>query len=323
MEHDELDENVLESEASMNFQFTDGSFELGYNGTPWSWRQSDDDVYYHRAAPVRRAVGSFRAEAIRAAHEIRASREGRIFIPYSGGADSEGICEAFRRAKIEFTPVIVVYANDLNKHDVDYAFAYCRRLRLEPIVEHVDLVDFYQSGKAVELAGMCQAWELAYMPVLSVMLGYRREGFYIGPGEPSINRVLQADGSETWIYGESERHYCYNKFMMAADINGVPSFYQWSTELVHSVLCDPLVESLANGLYASRIWGSSILKHNLYQKHFGMPPRIKFTGFEAMGGLLSMHNHAWRASEAARLCQNQSSDLDYWEAISARQNGDD
>lgn len=296
----------------MRLQFTDGSFELGYNGQPWTLRRADSDVFYHLAKPVRRPVQTFRAEAIHAAREIRASRDGAILIPYSGGADSEGICEAFRRAKIAFTPLIVVYENEVNRHDVEYAFAYCRRHGLDPLVERLDLERFYRSGKARELGIMCQAWELAYMPVLSVMFKHRGDGFFIGPGEASIHRVRLPDGGNAWHYTESERHYCYNKFMAAADINGVPSFYQWSTELVHSVLGDPLVESLANGLYAPRIWGSSILKHSLYRKHLGMPPRIKFTGFEAMGGMLSLHNHAWRASPEAALCQNQSSDIEYW-----------
>lgn len=296
----------------MNFQFTDGSFELGYNGVPWTLRATDQDQFYHRALPVRRPVQAFRNEAICAAREIRASREGRIYIPYSGGADSEGICEAFRRSGITFTPLIVVYENDLNKHDVDYAFEYCKRFHLTPVVRRVDLADFFQSGRARELGQMCQAWELAYMPVLNATLDCIGDGFCIGPGEPSINRVHNDDGSSSWIYAESERHYCYNKFMLAAGMNGVPSFYQWSTELVHSILGDPLVEGLANGLYADRIWGSSLLKHNLYRKHFNMRPRSKFTGFEAALGLLNQHNHAWRDSEAARLCQNQSSEIEYW-----------
>lgn len=299
----------------MQPRFTDGSFELGYDGVPWGCRTDAAQRFYHLAMPVRRPVRPFRAEALNAAEEIRASREGRILIPYSGGADSEGICEAFRRAKIEFTPLIVVYENDVNRHDVDYAFAYCRRHGLEPIVEHLDLERFFASGMALELARMCQAWELAYMPVLSVMLARKADGFFIGPGEASISRATGADGAAVWLYGESERHYCYNKFMAAAGIDGVPSFYQWSTELVHSVLCDPLLESLASGLYAERIWGSSLLKHSLYRKHLGLPPRIKFTGFEAIGGMLSLHNHAWRHSADAALCQNQSSEIEYWTQV--------
>ena len=299
----------------MTFMFTDGSFELGYNGVPWTLRRSVEDVFYHTAKPLRRPVGSFRKEVIRAASEIRASREGQIFIPYSGGADSEGICEAFRRAKIEFTPLIVVYENDLNKHDVEYAFAYCKAVGIDPVVERVDLAAFYASGQALEMARLCQAWELAYMPVLSVMYAYRHRGFFIGPGEASINRIRTDDGSYIWMYSESERHYCYNKFMMAAGINGVPSFYQWSTELVHSVLCDPFVESLANGLYGAAIWGSSILKHSLYRKHLGMRIRKKFTGFEIFLGTLAHHNHAWRNSVEAQLCLNQASNIGYWEQL--------
>jgi hypothetical protein len=303
---------MLEGQTALNNGFTDGSFELGYDGVPWAFRKSVDEKFYHLAKPIRRPVDPFGIEAVRAAIEIRQSREGRVFIPYSGGSDSEGICEAFRRAKIEFTPLIVSYENDLNKHDLDYAFAYCKRFDLDPIVEHVNLNNFYESGEAVELAKLCQAWELAYMPVLSVTLKYKARGFFLGPGEPSTSRILQNDGSSQWYYSESERHYCYNKFMAATGINGIPSFYQWSTELVHSILADPFMESLASGLYADRIWGSSILKHQVYNKHLGLLPRIKYTGFEAVGGFLSLHNHRWRLSDESLLSQNQSSDIEYW-----------
>src|SRR5450830_387493 len=278
-------------------------------------RRMPDEVFYHLAKPLRRPLMAFREEVIRAAGEIRASRDGQIFIPYSGGADSEGICEAFRLAGIEFTPLIVVYEDELNKHDVDYAFAYCKAVGIEPMVERIDLAKFYASGQALEMARLCQAWELAYMPVLSVIFSYRQRGFFIGPGEASIHRVRAEHGRDVWMYSESERHYCYNKFMMAADINGVPSFYQWSTELVHSMLCDPLMESLANGLYDPAIWGSSLLKHSFYQKHLRMKRRKKFTGFELFRGTLAHHNHAWRQSVPALLCQNQTSSIGYWEQL--------
>jgi hypothetical protein len=299
----------------MGFQFTDGSFELGYNGQPWGRRTSAEDVYYHLPHPVRRRIQPFGVEAVRAAREIRESRHGNILIPYSGGADSEGVCEAFRRAKIEFTPLVVVYEHGLNKHDVDYAFAYCRQAGLTPLIEYVDLERFYESGEALELGRMCQAWELAYLPVYSALLRHRRSGFFIGAGEAVIARVRQPDGSDRWIYSESERHYACNRFMAAAEIDGVPAFFQWSTELVHSVLCDPLFEGLANGMYAERIWGSSILKHTLYSKHLGLAPRTKYTGFESFGGLLSLHNQRWRLSDEAALCQNQSSDIEYWSQV--------
>lgn len=308
----------------MALMFTDGSFELGYNGVPWQLRKTPEDVFYHLAKPARRPLQSFREEVIQAAAEIRASRVGTIYIPYSGGADSEGICEAFRLAQIDFIPLIVVYENDLNKHDVEYAFAYCKNVGIKPVIERIDLTTFYASGKALEMARLCQAWELAYMPVLSVMHDYRQRGFFIGPGEASINRVRRADGVDTWMYTESERHYCYNKFMIATGINGVPSFYQWSTEVVHSMLCDPLIESLANGLYASGIWGSSLLKHQFYQKHLGMKIRKKFTGFEIFRAVLAQHNDVWRQSDEAKLCQNQASAIPYWEQLAkARCNDDD
>jgi hypothetical protein len=319
MEYVSYGKKLVEGEIPMSFQFADGSFELGYNGVPWQLRSSQEDVFYHLAHPLRRPIASFRKEVINAASEIRESRPGNIYIPYSGGADSEGICEAFRLAGIAFTPLIVVYEHDLNRHDVEYAFEYCKKHDIEPVIERVDLEAFYATGKALEMARLCQAWELAYMPVLSVMYAYRQRGFFIGPGEASINRVRGVDGSDSWMYTESERHYCYNKFMMAADINGVPSFYQWSTEVVHSILCDPLVESLANGLYGNRIWGSSILKHNLYQKHLRMATRKKFTGFEIFRGALARYNDAWRRSEEAQLCQNQSSAIAYWYQIKRTQ----
>src|SRR5450830_795133 len=115
MEYVSHGKTLVAGEIPMSFQFNDGSFELGYNGVPWQLRTHQEDVFYHLAKPLRRPLESFRKEVINAASEIRESRPGNIYIPYSGGVDSEGICEAFRLAGIAFTPLIVVYENDLNR----------------------------------------------------------------------------------------------------------------------------------------------------------------------------------------------------------------
>lgn len=292
---------------------TDGSFELGYNGVPWTRRTSPEDVYYHKAAPPRRLVGSFGKECVNAAKEIRATHAGTIFIPLSGGLDSEGLAESFYRAGIAFTPIIVEYLNDINCHDVDYATAYCKARGLTPIIEQLDLDSFFLKGHAQEMAILAQGWELAYMPVLSVLQRYKKEGFWIGPGEASISK----DAAGNWIWGESERHYCYNKFMDAVGVKGVASFYQWSTELVHSQLLDPLLVALASGYYNNAIWSSSLLKQQLYRKHLGLTPRTKYTGFEQWLGVLNVYNKKWRASPLSELCQNQPSDILYWSQIHA------
>ncbi len=78
------------------------------------------------------------------------------YLYYSGGVDSEVVLLSFLEAQVQFTPVIFIWENDkreaLNCHDVQYAFKFCVKHNLYPIVRTLNVERFWKSEEIVEMA---------------------------------------------------------------------------------------------------------------------------------------------------------------------------
>jgi len=85
---------------------------------------------------------SFRDECIIAADKIYNSTEKKILIHYSGGIDSEVVCRSFLEAKRSFEVCIWRYNDNLNKHDIDYAFKFCKKYDIKYNVIDIDIIEF-------------------------------------------------------------------------------------------------------------------------------------------------------------------------------------
>jgi hypothetical protein len=65
---------------------------------------------------------------------------GPRYVALSGGADSEFVCRAFHRNKIDFTPIIVY--TKANNIEIENAIKLCEELKIEPIILRVDPDEF-------------------------------------------------------------------------------------------------------------------------------------------------------------------------------------
>ncbi len=88
-------------------------------------------------------------------HMAEYLKEGNYNLFLSGGIDSENIANILLECKIPFTPIIVAYGHEdkvLNDYDIKYAFDFCKKHNITPILIDIPIIDFFNSGKAIHYA---------------------------------------------------------------------------------------------------------------------------------------------------------------------------
>ena len=74
----------------------------------------------------------------------------------SGGLDSEIVANAFVEIGKKFIPLIYYYVDDygnlLNKHDIGYAYAFCKKHGLNPVIKQLNVPKLWQTVEFRQLA---------------------------------------------------------------------------------------------------------------------------------------------------------------------------
>jgi hypothetical protein len=268
----------------------------GYSGVadvPRTNNQQNYEFWFDRP----RDILSLREASIRAAREFgERYKDKEIIILYSGGMDSEWLCESFLLAKVPFRPLIVNYNND-NAHDLQWARRYLERRKIQNAIEwNFDLRSWYGSQEQFEIAERCQMSELAYSGQFRAMLEFQHQDriFLNGYDEP----VISADDSgdeRVWNLVYNERHYAIHKFMAAYGFNTQPGGWVDANVFAAYTMC-PMWQMLVANLVQPQTWNSELVKAKIYGTAFPfMEARTKYTGFETMLDVVVPATKKWRA----------------------------
>jgi len=294
----------------------DGTIHLGYSEHPWAFSESNDDVYSFRADPVRRKLKTFRNEAIDAAIQIGQAFDGLpIYVLYSGGIDSEVVVEAFRLAKVPCVPVCIKFDDGRNMHELQYAFDYLSKHgMMNAKIIDFNIKEWLKSAECLELAGNVQSIELGYTHLFKVALDHLGDGVTItGHEEPLVWAIDNPATSErSWVFHCHERHYSIHKFFLKYGRQGVPSFFQWSTELLNSFMHNDHWLGLFNNQYARTIWTTEQLKYGFFGKEFGLSPRRKYTSFERLVSEILDADKAWNDSLPVKWNRTTNIEIHDW-----------
>lgn len=272
-----------------------GRLYRGYDGVadvPRVNSQQNYEFWFDR--PDR--ILPLREASVRAASEFgRKYGNKEIVILYSGGMDSEWLCESFVNAKVPFTPLIVNYNND-NAHDLEWARRYLQRRGINNAIEwNFDLRSWYGSQEQFEIAERCQMSELAYSGQFRAMLEFQSADriFLNGYDEP----VITADDSgaeRQWNLIYNERHYAIHKFMAAYGFNTQPGGWVDANVFAAYTFC-PMWQMLVANMMHPQVWNSELVKGKIYQTAFPfMETRTKYTGFETMLDVIVPATKRWR-----------------------------
>ena len=223
----------------------------------------------------------WRIEAAKRCHESLGPFPALCF---SGGIDSQAMLHCFAEADLEAHVVIFKYNNDLNKHDVDHAKAYCHTFDIPYREIEFDIVSFLTRDNVSmteQYGGFSPQFNTHYrfIEVLTHM-GYT--GVCFGGNAPEKHGQEYGKNLE-----KNQMHWvkCNDKFQIA--VQG--SFLSFSPELALALaVSTPIIgQELPDN---TTDWEEyKKLRHEKYQqkiigyKRIGfdiMPQPTKYTGFE-------------------------------------------
>lgn len=238
--------------------------------------------------PPTRKVKSYYEETVEAVEYVYANKVGKLQVLYSGGLDSQYVCEVLLKLGIDFEPVIIEMkdsrGNSYNDHDTKWAYEFCHAKNLSPVVYDLDFDKFVKSGKNVEIAESveCCAASIPHtMYVLSQLDGFT----ILGNDPPYLRYDAEKD---QWFLEELQYIHALLRFYKKNNLNGCPFLLSYTPEMMLSFLLDPAIVKLGTGQCPGKR-GSNSTKSHVFNNgsNFNMPvydfvtkTRVKQTGFE-------------------------------------------
>jgi hypothetical protein len=215
---------------------------------------------------------------INVAEEVQASRQGKLYLMYSGGVDSEYILSIFLSLKIDITPVIVRLKPNYNEHDIKYAFDFCKSKNLNPLVIDIDFDEFVKSGQIVDIAN---EYQIAAYQFPSTFYAMSQLDGTVVTGNHGPPHLFLNKSTNTWHVDEIEPYHTVLKYFDKNKIYGCPFFLVYTAEQYLSFLEHPVMQDLVNHKYPGKL-GNNSTKKFVYNdiSDFNLVDRIKFTGYE-------------------------------------------
>lgn len=268
-------------ETPVSVQTTKNNYLQGHgHGNEW----------YVDLSPASRKVKSYYEETVDAMENLYATKTGKFQVLYSGGVDSQYICEVFLRLKMDFDIVIIRLLSDTrevyNQHDILYAYQFCAKNNITPIIHDLNFDDFVKTGKMLELAESvccCSIPIPATLHVAKQLDGYS----IIAGGDPYIKYDKL---NNVWLFEELEYAHSSLRYYSKNNLNGSPFILSYTPEMMLSFLLDPSMVKLGSGLVPGKI-GSNSTKSHVYNNgsnfdidvyDFVSMNRIKYTGYETI-----------------------------------------
>jgi hypothetical protein len=217
---------------------------------------------------------------ISVANEVYSKKQGKLYLMYSGGVDSEYILELFLSLGMDITPVIIRLKPNYNLHDIKYAIHFCESRKLKPIIYDIDFDDFVKSGKIIEVgeAAQCGAYQLPpTFHAVSQLDGTVLMGSH---GPVHITKFDMPNGQ--WVVDEREQLHSVLRHFQNNKIHGCPFFLVHTAEQYYSFLMHPTNKHLAENKYPAGWQSNNFMKWKMFNQlsGFNMLKRPKFTGYE-------------------------------------------
>ena len=247
-----------------------------------------NDTWHVNIDPPTRKVKTYFEETLDAVEYVYANKTGKFQVLYSGGLDSQYVCEVLLHLGMDFEPVIIELKNNagavLNHHDIKYAYEFCELRNITPVKYDLNFENFIDTGKNVEIgeAVHCGSFRMpATMHVASQL-----DGFSLLGNDPPYLRYEK--DKNIWVLEELEIIHSLQRYYKKFNVNGCPFLLSYTPEMMLAFLLDPSIVKLGTNQLPGKT-GSNSTKSNVFNNgsNFNMPSydfvtwsRIKFTGYE-------------------------------------------
>lgn len=228
--------------------------------------------------PPKNKNANFHTESLALAETVYQNKQGKLYLMYSGGVDSEYILNLFVSLGIDIIPVIIKLNPYYNDHDVKYAFDFCESKNLKPVVIDLDFNNFVESGRIVDIA---EEFKIAAYQLPSTFACLDQLDGTIVMGSHGPPHMFLDQSTNTWCVDEIEPLHTVLKYFEKNNINGCPYFLVHTPEQYLSFLQHPIMQGLADHKFPGKL-GNNSTKGLVYNdiSGFNMAPRQKYTGYE-------------------------------------------
>ena len=245
------------------------------------------ETWHVNIDPPTRKVKTYFEETLDAVEYVYANKIGKFQVLYSGGLDSQYVCEVLLHLGMDFEPVIIELKNNdgeiLNTHDIKYAYEFCESKNINPIKYDLNFEQFIYSGKNVEIAESVTCCSFALPATMYV--ASQLDGFTLLGNDPPY---LRLEPNNVWVLEELEYIHSLLRFYKKNNVNGCPFLLSYTPEMMLAFLLDPDIVKLGTDQSVGKT-GSNSTKSHVFNNgsNFNMPSydfvtqsRIKFTGYE-------------------------------------------
>lgn len=271
-------------------------YKWGFNDN-WFNNAEPEGYFQVSIGACQRPHKSFREECINSAILLGQTLTKPILVGLSGGLDSQVVCLSLIHAKVSFTPVILKLFGSsgkvYNQHDIDGAFIFCKKYNLDPILEELNLDEFYcNEGMKLISENCITVAEIAVQ--LHLVIKYKDTHAYInGGGDPQLSGYTDPlTGEHTLAYSLGPTPI--QQYMINNGIQGCLKFFMYTPEQIASYLNHPMMLAFeaAQGSVRGQTYVDDLQAAHLYIFTFCVKPmmyvhewpellqRSKYTGFE-------------------------------------------
>jgi hypothetical protein len=215
-------------------------------------------------------------ESCRAAKEVYDLKQGKIYMLYSGGVDSEYALSIFLSLGMNITPVIINLNPNYNDFDIKYATDFCNRKNITPLIVNLDFDQFVKSGKFLEVSKICRS-EVYHRAATAYVAGQLDGTVLLGDGEPYIKK----GSNDNWNIEIYEHDYAVWNYYVAKGVYGTTHFNRYTPEMLLSFFDDKRMIELANNTVPGKL-SSNSSKFIMYNRNgdFNLEERPKYHGYE-------------------------------------------
>jgi len=225
-----------------------------------------------------RVYSNYYQETLTAFEQVVGLKQGKLYLLYSGGVDSEYALSVLLAMGVEVTPVIIKLTPNYNLHEIQYAFKFCESKNLTPLVIDIDFDAFVKSGKILDLARSMNI-NIFHYSATAHAASMLDGTVLLGDGEPYI-RLVDTSNWDVEIY---EYEFGIGNHFINQGIHGTPYLLRYTSEMMASFLNSSRVQELAANKHPGKL-GSHSSKVFVYNEHsnFNLETRTKQHGYEVI-----------------------------------------
>lgn len=209
-----------------------------------------------------------------------------IYVPLSGGVDSECLFKSCLASGKHVTPVICdyVYKDEVvNFHDTIHSKKLCLNLGITYKKLVLDLEWFY-SGKWLEY---CKYECRSPQHAVHLWIIEQIEGFVVLPGD----FLVMVDNPHTKKKSLAIQEYkflTYEKFMFDTGRNGIPNMAMYNLDILYNTMLGRIAAMSIGGLVNPYSAKTNFISINGWDV---VPRKNKFTGFEKFKEIIAAENN--------------------------------